>query len=127
MPVYLIEVRGDPKKRLVKADTDSQARKHVVTAKALTAEQLSDHIDAGLTIEKAEAPTPTPTALKVGDVVTFTGEGDNPLGDQPGTINAITDGVADVHQFDGDDLLGKHQVPVANLVIAPPVEAAGAK
>lgn len=55
MPVYESEVRGEPKPRLVRADSAAQARAHLVTAKTVTAERMADLLADGVKLETAGA------------------------------------------------------------------------
>lgn len=57
MPIYQCTVSGSTKPRLVKADTAAQAKSFLVDVKAVTAEELSDLIEGGATIEKAPPAT----------------------------------------------------------------------
>jgi cob(I)alamin adenosyltransferase len=59
MPVYEIKVDGSDKPRMVKAATPAAARNHVARAVAISAERMSELIDDGIALEKAEAQAET--------------------------------------------------------------------
>lgn len=53
MAIFECYVRGAAGVRLVKATSAAQARDHIVSAKAIGAERMSDLIDDGAKLEKA--------------------------------------------------------------------------
>lgn len=67
MPIYGVKVRGDGSKRVVRASSAAKARDHVVEAKALSAEELADAIEAGAEIETAAEGEGDPAPDPAGD------------------------------------------------------------
>lgn len=62
MPIYECQVRGTEKPRLVKAATAAQARDHIVSAEAISAERMAELVEQGAKLEKAGEPDPADPA-----------------------------------------------------------------
>jgi hypothetical protein len=56
--IYKVSIRGTETVRLVKAATAAQARDHIVSADAISAEQMAELIEGGAKLEKAGEPAP---------------------------------------------------------------------
>lgn len=62
MAIFECQVRGTEAVRLVKAATSAQARDHIVSAKAISAERMADVMGEGVKLEVA-APSTTSADL----------------------------------------------------------------
>ncbi len=62
MPIFECQVRGQDPVRLVKATTSAQARDHIVSAKAISAERMAEVMEGDVKLEIA-APSTTSADL----------------------------------------------------------------
>lgn len=70
MAIFEMNIRGTDTVRLVKAATSAEARNHIVSAKAIGAERMSDLIESGVTLERAIVAVATETLVETVNVAT---------------------------------------------------------
>lgn len=81
MAIFECQVRGTDKVRLVKAATAAQARDHIVSAKAISAERMAEVMSGDVKLEVAVAPSTDPASHAPGGENHRTDHGDAPIND----------------------------------------------